>query len=427
MNPSTPENNHGMPQPSFREFFWLFFKIGWIGFGGPAGQIALLHAEVVEKKRWVEDARFSQALNYCMLLPGPEAQQLATFLGWFLGGTPWALVSGTLFVLPAAILMWMLSWVFMEHGDSRLIQSFLLGAQPAVLAIITSSVYKFGLRSCRSTLLVVWAIASFVMMFFLRVPFHWIVIASALLGILLRHQLAGDIPSELDRPCRVGHTWNRAIKLLLFGCFLWWTPIAAVGLWTGWDQTLFQLGTFFSKAAVLTFGGAYAILPAVAHEAVEVRGWLDASQIAAGIALAEATPGPLVILLQFVGFAAAWQFPVLGWHPLASATLGAAITTWVTFAPGTLLVLVGAPSVDRLRTHPWVSSALGALTAAVTGVILNLAYWFGARVLVGDTGIDWASALFSVVALVAILRWKLDPVRVLLAGMVFGLLRAVLG
>ncbi len=417
-------------RPSYGEAFRFWLKLGFISFGGPAGQIAIMHRELVEKRRWISESRFLHALNYCMLLPGPEAQQLATYSGWLLHGTRGGVTAGVLFVLPAAVLLWALSWAYVTIGDVPWVAALLYGLKPAVLAIVISAVLRIGQKVLKNVLMFVLAAAAFFALAVFGVSFPFVVFGAALLG-WIGGRLAPEKFSVLHGPGEDSVVSNsvpqpapslwRAVKVFLICGALWWGPILAIGAAFGWTSTYFQQGIFFSKTAMITFGGAYAVLPYVSHQAVTQFGWLEASQMVDGLGLAETTPGPLIMVLQFVGFLGGWQNPG-SLAPLASATLGAAITTWATFAPCFLWIFLGAPYIERLRGNQRLNAALSAITAAVVGVVLNLAVWFGWHVLrpaIG--GWDWFATIVAVVALLGLVRWKWDVVAVVAGGALAGL------
>jgi len=429
--------------PTFGEAFRFWLKLGFISFGGPTGQIAIMHTELVERRRWVREPQFLHALNFCMLLPGPEAQQLAIYIGWLLHRTAGGLAAGILFVLPSAILLWMLSFVYAAYGSIPWILAAFAGLKPAVLGIVADALLRIGRRSLKTPML--WSIsaAAFVALFFLRVPFPAIILSAGLIGmglqatpwrrLLTMHRqdqhdgATGDVapsPAETDTP--PVRPLARAARILLLCGLLWTAPIICTGAVLGWRHTLVGEGVFFSKAAMVTFGGAYAVLPYVAQQAVENYGWLGPEQMLDGLGLAETTPGPLIMVVQFVGFLGAWNHPG-ELPPLLAATIGAALTTWVTFTPCFLWIFLSAPYIETMRRYRHLSAALTAITAAVVGVILNLAVWFGIHVLQSDKhGFDWFSWILATAAFVA-LRWlRLGVVRVVGLAAVAGLVRHAL-
>jgi chromate transporter len=371
--------------PSFEEAFKVWLKIGCINFGGPAGQIALMHRIVVDDKKWVEDARFLHALNFCMLLPGPEAQKLATYLGWLLHGARGGLAAGNLFVLPGAFVMLGLSLLYALGRGVPLIDGILFGIKAAVLVIVVEALIRIGKRALKTALLLSLAAAAFVGIFFLALPFPLIVAAAALVGYLVARQAPAQLgiaakienvpPPDKDR-------WRQFAVASLVGLLAWWAPIAIAALVFGPQHVLVSIGMFFSKLAVVSFGGAYALLAYMAQQAVETYGWMTAPEMVDGLGLAETTPGPLILVTQFVGFLAAFR-DAAPFSPITAGILGAAMTTWVTFVPSMLWIFAGAPFVERLRANRQLSGALAAITAAVVGVILNLSVWFALHVLFG--------------------------------------------
>ena len=430
--------------PGFREAFRFWLKLGFISFGGPTGQIAIMHAELVEKRRWISEARFLHALNYCMLLPGPEATQLATYIGWLLHKTWGGIVAGTLFVLPSAFLLWGLSYVYVTFGKVPAVEAVFYGLKPAVLAIVAVAVIRIGRRVLKNE--VMWTLAgfAFVAIYFLKAPFPLILITAGIIGLFggkwqpkkfavvsghgeNKNPSGGSVLN--DEAAAPGHTrpsWGRALKVCAVSLILWWTPVFVLAAWLGRDHTLFREGLFFSKAAMVTFGGAYAVLPYVGQQAVENYGWLNAGQMLDGLGLAETTPGPLIMVLQFVGFIGGWQHPGT-LPPLAAATLGAFITTWTTFVPCFLLIFLGAPHIEQMRGNERLTSALSAVTAAVVGVILNLAVWFGWHVLWPDSkAVDLFAVAVSIAAFVVMLKWKWEVVFVVLAAGLLGMIYKLL-
>lgn len=411
-------------KPSFREAVRFWLKLGCIGFGGPAGQIAIMHRELVERRRWIAESDFSKALDFCMLLPGPEAQQLATWLGWRLHGTRGGVAAGALFVLPAALLLLGLSWLYMAGGHLPWLADVFRGLAAAVVALVFEAVPRLGRRALKNSLHWVLAAAAFLAIQFFNTPFVAILAVAAFAGWMSKRS---HPPALMQKP--PAPAWRRTLLTAGVCLVLWWTPILGVASWLGWESTPARMGLFFSQAAVVTFGGAYAVLPYVAQQAVETHGWLNAAQMMSGLALAETTPGPLIMVLQFVGFVGGWQNPG-SLTPAAAAVLCAALTTWVTFLPSFLFILTGGPHIEKISALPWLSGALSGITAAVVGVVLNLAVDFTRHALwPSGGGIDWFFGVLAVAAFVALQRfhWGLLPVIALcgLAGWiggVFGLL-----
>jgi chromate transporter len=420
-------------KPTFVEALRFWLKLGFVSFGGPTGQIAIMHAELVEKRRWISEERFLHALNFCMLLPGPEAQQLAIYIGWSLHGTWGGAVAGGLFVLPAALILWLLSWLYVSAGDVGWIKAIFYGLQPAVVAIVAIAILRIGRRALRFAFSWLVAALAFVAIFFFKTPFGLIMLAAALLGLLASHLVPGLFsagnhhnpppkrPQEQERARATG----RMLRVAAICLGLWIAPILVAGITRGWTDILVQQGIFFSKAALITFGGAYAVLPYVTQQAVEHYHWLNTSQMMAGLALAETTPGPLIMVLQFVGFIGAWQNPG-DLSPLLAATLGAAITTWSTFLPCFLFILVFAPLVDRVRHLQALDAALSTITAAVVGVILNLAVWFGQHVLLPLGRPDFYAIFLALLFFLGLWRGKWEIIPVVFAGGLLGLVGKLL-
>ncbi|ATE59464.1 chromate efflux transporter [Thauera sinica] len=427
----------------FRQALAFWFKLGFIGFGGPAGQISIMHQELVENRRWISERRFLHALNYCMVLPGPEAQQLATYIGWLMHRTWGGVAAGALFVLPSLLILIGLSWVYIAFGDVPLVAGLFYGIKPAVTAIVLHAAHRIGSRALKNGWLWSIAAASFVAIFALGVPFPAIVAAAALAGfaggrIAPRHFTAGGahgkagrsfgpalIDDDTPTPPHARFRWSGLARVLLAGALLWSVPMAVLTLTRGWDDTLTQMGWFFTKAALLTFGGAYAVLPYVFQGAVEHYGWLSAVQMIDGLALGETTPGPLIMVVAFVGFVGGYLKSLFGAQALFLAgAAAAALVTWFTFLPSFLFILAGGPLVESTHGDLKFTAPLTAITAAVVGVILNLALFFGYHVLwpQGFAGhFDWTSALIAIGAAVALFRYKRNVIHVIAACAVIGL------
>ncbi|TIU49350.1 MAG: chromate efflux transporter [Mesorhizobium sp.] len=439
--------------PSFREATKLWAKIGLLSFGGPAGQIALMHKELVEDRRWIGERRFLHALNYCMLLPGPEAQQLAIYIGWLLHRTAGGLVAGILFVVPGALVMLTLSILYALYGDVPLVESLFFGVKAAVLAVVVEAVIRIGRRALKNRVMVAIALCAFLGIYVLSIPFPLIVLIAGLVGwagnrvapALFSGAAHGkndapDIKGAVDlmfergqlahaRPTR----WH-APRIIAIWLPIWLGPVLLLWALTGTNSVWTQIGGFFSLMAVVTFGGAYAVLAYVAQAAVESFGWLAPGEMVDGLGLAETTPGPLILVLQFVGFIAAFRHSgSLG--PLLGGSLGALLTLWVTFTPCFFWIFLGAPYIEALRGNKALSAALGAITAAVVGVILNLGLWFALHVIFHEvrklglgmnvpvpSSIDWRAALLSCAAMIAILRLKVGMLPTLAGSALAGVL-----
>lgn len=428
--------------PSFREAVLFWLKLGLVSFGGPAGQIAIMHKELVETKRWMDERHFLNGLNFCMLLPGPEAQQLATYLGWRLHGARGGIAAGTLFVLPSAVILYALSWLYIAGDALPWVAPLFHGLLGAVIAIVLDAVLRIGGKSLRTPALFLIALAAFVAIFFFNVNFVLIVFSAAALGFSGHRFFPNQFPagqphagkkenlgadSAVALPPPVQASWMRTTIVLATTLVLWWAPVVALGILLGWQSTLAQMGLFFSKAALVTFGGAYAVLPYVAQEAVTNHQWLDHTQMMAGLALAESTPGPLIMVLQFVGFVGGWQNPDL-LAPWQAALLGSAITTWTTFLPCFLFVFLAAPWIEKIADFPLLAAALSGITACVVGVILNLAVKFAQAALLPDQSqsLDMFVAVVAVCSFVA-LRWlKLPMLLILGAAAAAGLLGSII-
>ena len=424
--------------PTFAEACRFWLKLGFISFGGPTGQIAIMHEELVERRQWISEARFLHALNFCMLLPGPEAQQLATYIGWLLHRTRGGLVAGVFFVLPSALILWLLSFIYVTWGSVPAIAAVFYGLKPAVLALIAAALVRIGGRALKNA--VMWTIATlaFFALYLMRLPFPVIIFGAGLIGLvgeriwkekfLVSRGHPGPstgtsaIDDATEAPAHARPSLARAFKILIVSLALWSAPVVALVFWLGPDHTLFREAIFFSKAAMVTFGGAYAVLPYVAQKAVEQYGWLSAPQMLDGLGLAETTPGPLIMVLQFVGFLGGWNHPG-ALPPLLAATLGAFITTWTTFVPCFLWIFLGAPHIEQLRGNTKLNAALSAVTAAVVGVILNLAVSFGEQVLCPNLrGVDWFAVVVALGAFVVLWRWKWNVIVVVLSAGGLGLL-----
>ena len=429
---------------SFWQAFMFWLKLGFISFGGPAGQIALMHEELVVRRKWLSEKRFLHALNYCMVLPGPEAQQLATYIGWLMHKTRGGVAAGVLFVLPSLFLLIGLSWLYIAYGQVTWVAGLFYGIKPAVAAIVLQAAYRIGSRVLHNNLLWTIAIASFMAIFALNVPFPLIVLAAAIIGFVggrlspasLRmggghtavavstvNALIGD---DTPTPSHAVFTWKRLWQVLLAATVLWLVPMGLLMFQFGWDHTLTQMSWFFTKAALLTFGGAYAVLPYVFQGAVEQFGWVTATQMMDGLALGETTPGPLIMVVAFVGFVGAYAQALLGPDSLFLAgALAATLVTWFTFLPSFIFILAGGPFVESTQNDLKFTAPLTAITAAVVGVIFNLALFFGYHT-VWPQGfgapLDITSALIALAAAIALLKYKLNVMQVIAVCGLLGVL-----
>ncbi|QPK65449.1 chromate efflux transporter [Methylomonas sp. LL1] len=444
----TPFSNDVSPRPlSFSQAVLFWLKLGFISFGGPAGQIAVMHHELVEKRRWISERRFLHALNFCMLLPGPEAQQLAIYIGWLMHRSWGGIVAGVLFVLPSLLILIGLSWVYLAFGDLAWVAGVFYAIKPAVTAIVLQAAHRIGSRALRNKTL--WSLAglSFLAIFMLKIPFPVIILIAALVGFC-GGRLApetfkiGGGSARLDKTFglaliddndRLAHTRFNGLRALMtagIGALLWLAPMAILTIKLGWTHALTQMGWFFTKAALLTFGGAYAVLPYVFQGAVEQYHWLLARQMIDGLALGETTPGPLIMVVTFVGFVAGWSQALLGPDQLFWAgSLAALVVTYFTFLPGFLFILIGGPMVESTHGNLTFTAPLTAITAAVVGVILNLALFFGWHVFwpQGFQGsIDAVAVMIFACAAWALFRYKVGVIPVIAASGGLGLLMVLL-
>lgn len=436
----------------FRAAFRFWLKLGFISFGGPAGQIAIMHKELVEKRRWLGEERFLHALNFCMLLPGPEAHQLAIYIGWLMHSVRGGIVAGVFFVLPSIFFLLALSYIYAAYGNVPVIAGVMEGFKPVVVAIVVEALFKIGKRALKREVHIAVAALAFVSIYFLHVPFPLIVLAAGVLGFLgtrffskyfspptERERETKDTPGSALLPLalqdnaeaafRTRPSRSTVFKILGVGLVLWTVPFAVLVSWQGWNSLHTEEYRFFTQTAFVTFGGAYAVLAYVTQSVTtSPYSWLTPSQSVDGLALAETTPGPLIMVLQFVGFMAGWNNPVVGMGQTASAVLGALVTTYVTFLPSFLFIFLGAPYIEYLRGNKLLTGALSGVTAAVVGVILNLGLVFGFAVIAPDGlggNIDWSLAVMSAAAFVALYRFKIDVLWVILAGGIIGLTRTL--
>jgi chromate transporter len=421
----------------FWEAFWFWVKLGFINFGGPAGQIAIMHRELVERKRWVSEGQYLRTLNFCMLLPGPEAQQVATYIGWRLHGTLGGIVAGSFFVIPSIFVLLLLSYMAVAHSDVPAIRGLLYGVQPVVIAIVVEAVIRIGKRTINHWVLVGFAVLAFVALYFLSIPFPVVVLVAAVAGLLLSRTAfardaflggghdSSDEQSAIDQaPSNGKPSMLRNLRLLGTFLVLWAVPLGALYLWRGGDDVLVKEALFFTGAAFLTFGGAYSVLSYVADVAVNNYGWLTADQMVQGLGLAESTPGPLIMVTQYVGFIGAWNDPG-PFSPLLYGTLGALITTYATFLPCFLFIFFLAPYIELLANDRRLRAILVGVTAAVVGVIANLAVFFATQVLFPDgvsfEGLDLFALLVAVVSFMVLQRFKVPIYIMVPVGAVVGM------
>ncbi|MEK7438894.1 MAG: chromate efflux transporter [Pseudomonadota bacterium] len=435
------EDKQQAPAPvSLGTAFWYWLKLGFVSFGGPTGQISMMHQDLVERRRWISEKRFLHALNYCMLLPGPEATQLATYIGWMMHRTWGGLIAGVLFVLPSMFILMGLTWVYLVYGNVPLVAGILYGIKPAVTAIVVFAAYRIGSRALKNGML--WAIsaAAFVAIFAFKVPFPYIVLAAGMIGFAggrlapkkfvtggghgsagISSYGAAIIDDDTPTPAHARFAWQRFIGFCVAGFALWAGAILWLYAVNGWDGTLTRIGWFFTKAALLTFGGAYAVLPYVYQGGVETYGWLTPQQMIDGLALGETTPGPLIMIVTYVGFVGAWTKQIFGadaLSPLWAGMAGGAVATFFTFLPSYLFILIGGPLVEATHGDLKFTAPLTGITAAVVGVILNLAVFFAWHVLwpAGfGGGFEWFAALAGLVAFIALSRYKAGIIPVILA------------
>lgn len=408
-----------MEPPNFREALHFWIKLGFTSFGGPAAQIALMHKELVEKRRWLSESHFRHALNFCMLLPGPEAQQLATYLGWRMHGTKGGLAAGIWFILPSYVILLGLSWMYVHGSSMPAVQPILSGLLAAAIALVLDALMRIGKKSLRQMAHFGIALAAFLLLVFAKVSFFWIIIGAAMLGYMLREKSAAPASREADvialaQPSR--GTWRRAWRISLIGIVVWMAPLLLSFFLLGGHHAITQMGIFFSKAAMVTFGGAYAVLPYVSQQAVEHHQWLTHEQMIAGLALAETTPGPLIMVLEFVGFTGAWHAP--GQLPAAlAAWLGATLTVWCTFVPCFLFVFLGAPHIESIGNHPCLRAMMNAISAAVVGVMAQLLITLMKQIFITtenqQTQLVWPLIILSAAAFLAIRYGKINTVAII--------------
>ena len=418
----------------FREAARYWLKLGFISFGGPAGQIAMMHKDLVEKKKWIAEDHFLQALNFCMLLPGPEAQQLATYIGWLLNGKWGGIIAGGLFVLPSIFILWLLAWMYASLGSVPAMAALFYGLKPAVVAIVFEAVLRIGKKSLKTRFLYFLAAGAFIGIYFFNVPFPFIVLSAGVIGYVAGTLVPGlfpSTPSNNTTPAPVtiisemasdtrSLGWRRFVKVLSVFLVLWSLPIVLLGFWRGWNDTFIDIGVLFSKAAIVTFGGAYAVLGYISQQAVSHYHWIMPEQMMDGLGLAETTPGPLIMVNQFVGYLAGY-YHAQGLPPALGGAIGGLLTTWVTFIPSFMMIFLLAPYIETLRKNKQLGTALSAITASVVGVVLNLAVFFTQHTLVPDKGgFDWYSLAAAVIAFIGMMRYKWGMIPVIVGSALAG-------
>ena len=437
---------------SLREAISYWLKLGFISFGGPAGQIAIMHQELVEKRRWISEERFLHALNYCMLLPGPEAQQLATYIGWLMHGIKGGIIAGALFVLPSLLILIGLSWLYVTFGNTPIVSGLLYGIKPTVTAIVVYAAWRIGSKVLKNEFLWTLSILAFIAIFFFKIPFPWIILGAAMIGVVAgnlrpdwfkenRHakSLENFGPAIIDDltplPAHARFSSRRILSIAIIGLALWAGVLALLGGWSGVRGTLAEMGWFFTQAALLTFGGAYAVLPYVYQGAVEQHQWLSAHAMIDGLALGETTPGPLIMIVAFVGYLGGVTKEIFGaGNSFAAGTIGASVATFFTFLPSFMFILVGGPLVEATRNNLKFSAPLNAITAAVVGVIINLALFFAWHVLWPNAteaapfsgNFEWFALPIGIAAGIRLIRYKANVITVIAAGAIVGLAYSLL-
>jgi chromate transporter len=433
------------PAPvSLQQAFWYWLKLGFISFGGPAGQIALMHAELVERRRWISERRFLHALNYCMLLPGPEATQLAVYIGWLMHGARGGIIAGALFLLPSLLILIALSWIYMVFGALPVVAGILYGIKPAVVAIVLAAAWRIGTRTLRNASLITIAAAAFFAISVLHLPFPLVVLCAAALGWAGarwrpdQFHVGGQHPNAktsyglalIDDDTATPHhalfSWTRLLKGIALGCVLGAAGASLILALVGPTDPLAQMAWFFTKAALMTFGGAYAVLPYIYQGGVEHFQWLTAPQMIDGLALGETTPGPLIMIVAFVGFVGAWSSALPGAHLISAGVAGAVIAAFFTFLPSFIFILAGGPLVESTRDNLKMTAPLTAISAAVVGVIVSLAVFFGQHVFLVDDHLgvarwDGGAIAISIAACVALFKFKIGPIKLLFACAIAGL------
>ena len=425
-----------MQQATFKDALKFWTKLGFISFGGPAGQIAIMHQEVVERRKWIGENQFLRALNFCMLLPGPEAQQLATYMGWRLHGIWGGIAAGSLFIIPSIFIMLLLSYLAVAHIDIPAVAAAFYGIQPVVVAVVVEAVLRIGKKTLKHQTLYVFAALAFIFIFFLRLPFPLIVAAAAFGGLFMQRWLPrvfciGEFNPQTNEcivevestsaNSRTQPSYMYVLKIFSICLLLWAIPVGSILISLGYDNTLTQIGLFFTKAAFVTFGGAYAVLSYITDFAVS-SGWLSTEQMMVGLGLAESTPGPLIMVTQYAGFLAAWNLPG-GIQPLTAAIFGALVTTYVTFLPCFFFIFAGAPFIEATAGNQRLQAALTGITAAVVGVVLNLAVWFGLKVIWPNGTTDLFAMGAAIISLVLMVKFHLPIHWLVPAGAVAGVIR----
>ena len=443
MSVPSPEGMSAPEPVPFFEAFFYWLKLGFISFGGPAGQISMMHQELVEKRRWISEHRFLHALNYTMVLPGPEAQQLATYIGWLMHGVWGGIAAGVLFVIPSLFILSGLTWIYLSYGDVTVVGGVLYGIKPAVTAIVVFAAYRIGSRALNNNVLRTMAALAFIAIFIFGIAFPYIVLMAGIIGYIGSRFAPGYFragaghgasketygPAIIDDdtpvPAHALFKWSRFITFAFVGIFIGVLVMVSLSMTYGWEGTLTQMGLFFTKAALVTFGGAYAVLPYVYQGGVEHYGWLSGTQMIDGLALGETTPGPLIMVVAFVGFVGGWSKEIFGPEVLPLAGFaGACVATLFTFLPSFLFILLGGPAIEATRHDVKFTAPLTGITAAVVGVVLNLATFFAYHVLWPqgfDGSFEWVSALIGAAAFVALFRYKAGIVKVIGACAVIGL------
>jgi chromate transporter len=422
--------------PTFGEAFRFWLKLGFISFGGPAGQISIMHHELVDQKKWVSNERFLNALNYCMLLPGPEAQQLATYIGWLLHRLPGGIMAGAFFVIPSIFILFALSYTYAAYGTVPWVASVFSGLKAAIMAVVVSAVIKIGKKALKNGVMIGIAAISFIAIYFLKIPFPVIVLGAGVLGLFGSYFLPGkfDVIKGKDARdfdagyvqicedpvvCHINPSARRNILLIAVFVLLWLAPVLMLSAFLP-NRVFYTEALFFTKAAFLTFGGAYAVLAYIAQAGVGHYAWLTGPQMIDGLGLAETTPGPLIMVVQFVGFMAGWNYSG-SWSPVVGGVIGSLVATYFTFLPCFLFIFLGGPYIEKFRENAKLSAALSSITAAVVGVVLNLAVWFGLQVLIpGDGSFNWFAAVIGLAVFVSIQWFKAGMIPVIAASGVIG-------